>query len=178
MVCNWSRTDCDDLLRRLARMLVPVVGVDLVADDGVAILLNAHDRRGLVVGVGLLVDVVGRAEVERLHAQLAGKEALGELDFEVELAVRDFADVGMRVGVVADLVAFAHHALHQADVLRGLVADHQEGALDALLLQDVEDLRRPLGIGSVVEGERDFVGMVAVLLRWCRCADRHPCARR
>ena len=72
------------------RTLIPVVGVDLVADDGVSFLLNAHDRRGLIVGVGLLVDVVGRAEVERLHTQLAGKEAFGELDFEVEPALAKF----------------------------------------------------------------------------------------
>ena len=50
------------------------------------------------------------------------------------------------------------------DVVRGLGADEHEGALDVLLLQDVEDLRRPLGIGAVVEGERKLVGMVAVLL--------------
>ena len=133
MVFNWSRTDWVISGGRLARMLVPVVGVDLVADDGVAVLLDAHDRRGLVVGVGLLVDVVGRAEVERLHAELAGEEALGELDLEVELARRDFADVGMGVGVVADLVAFAHDALHQADILRGLGADDHEGAFDVLV---------------------------------------------
>ena len=77
-----------------------------------------HDGRGLVVGVGLFVDVVGRAEVERLHAELALEEALGEVDLEVELARRDFADVGMRPGVVADLVAFADDALHEADVAR------------------------------------------------------------
>ena len=58
-------------------------------------LLNAHDRRGLVVGVGLFVDVVRRPEVERLHAQLAGEEAFGELHFEVKRSRRDFADVGM-----------------------------------------------------------------------------------
>ena len=71
---------------RLVDALIPVVGVDLVADDDVAILLDAHDRSGLIVGVRLLVDVVGGAEVERLDAQLAGEEAFGELDFEVELA--------------------------------------------------------------------------------------------
>jgi hypothetical protein len=54
-------------------MLIPVVGVDLAADDDVALILNAHDGRGLVVGVGLLVDVVRGAEVERLDAELAGK---------------------------------------------------------------------------------------------------------
>ena len=109
--------DLGDLGGRLAGMLVPVVGVQLAADDGVAGLLDALDRSGLVVGVRLFVDVVGRTEVERLDAELAGEEALGELEFEVQLAVGDFADVGMGPGVVADLMAFAHHALHEADVL-------------------------------------------------------------
>jgi len=58
----------DDLLWGLARVLVPVIGVDLVADDGVAEILDAIYRGGLVVGVGFLVDRVWRAEVERLHA--------------------------------------------------------------------------------------------------------------
>ena len=72
------------------RMLIPVVGVDLVADDGEAKLLDALDGRGLVVGVGLFVDVVGRTEVERLHAELAGEETFGEIDFEVELVAWRF----------------------------------------------------------------------------------------
>ena len=97
----------DDLLRSFARMLVPVVGIDLVADDGVAEILDALDGSGLIVGVGFLIDGVGRTEVERLHAELGGKEALGEVELEVDLPVGDFADVGMRPGVVADLVAFA-----------------------------------------------------------------------
>ena len=106
-----------DLLRRLARMLVPVVGVDLVADDDVAKLLDAVDGRGLVVGVGLLVDGVGRPEVERLHAQLRREQALRQVQLQVDLALRDFADVRMREGVVADLVAFAIDPLHDADVV-------------------------------------------------------------
>ena len=77
----------DDFLGRLAGMLVPVVGVDFAADDGEAVALDAHHGRGLVVGLGLLVVVVGRTEVERLHAELALEEALGEIDLEIELAV-------------------------------------------------------------------------------------------
>ena len=128
MVCNWASTDVDDLLRRFLR--------GFSFQSSVSILLPMmvrpscwmrHDRRGLVVGVGLFVVVVGRAEVERLHAQLALEEALGEIDLEIELAVGDFADVGMGLGVVADLVALAHDALHEADVVRGLGADEQEG---------------------------------------------------
>ncbi len=66
-------------------MLVPVIGVDLAADDGVSVLLDALDGGGLVVGVGLLVDVVRRAEVERLNAELAGEKPLGELDLQIQL---------------------------------------------------------------------------------------------
>ena len=127
-------------------------------------LLDVLDGGGLVVGVGFFVDVVRRAEVERLNAELAGEEPLGELDFEVELAVGDFADVGMGVSVVADLVAFAHDALHEADIFLGLSADEHEGAFDVFLLEDVQNLWGPLGVGSVVEGERNFVGVVSVLL--------------
>ena len=75
-----------DLLRSLARILVPVVGVDLVADDDVAKALDAVDGRGLVVGVGLLVDGVGRPEVERLNAEFGGEETLGKVELEVDLA--------------------------------------------------------------------------------------------
>ena len=46
----------------------------------------------------------------------------------------------------------------------GLIADHHEGAVDVLLLEDVEDPGRPFGIGAVVKGERDLVGVVAVVL--------------
>src|ERR1035441_9438015 len=82
-----------DFVRGLDGMLVPVVCVDLVADDGVAVFLNLDDGSGLVVGVGLLVDVVGRTEVEGMNAELAGEQALGEPYLEVEPAWRDFADV-------------------------------------------------------------------------------------
>ncbi len=101
-------------------MLIPVVGVDLVADDGVAVALDAISGLGLIVGVRLLIDVVGRTEVERLDAELAGKEPLGQVEFEIKLARRDFADVRMREGVVADLVPFADDALQQSDIVLGL----------------------------------------------------------
>ena len=66
----------------LRGVLAPVVGVDLVADDDVAELLDVLDGSGLIVGVGLLIDGVGRAEVDRLDAQLGGEEALGEVRAE------------------------------------------------------------------------------------------------
>ena len=50
-----------------------------------------------------------------------------------------------------------------ADVVLGLLADHEEGSDDVVLLEDVEDLRRPGWVGAVVEAERDLFGVVAVL---------------
>ena len=142
----------DDFVRGFEWVLIPVVGIDFAADDGVAHLLDAPGGRGLVVGVGLFVDVVGRAEVERLHAKLALKQALSEGDLEFNLARRDDADVGMRPGMIADLVAFADDALHEADVLGSLRADGHECAFDVLGLENIENLGRPCGIGTVVEG--------------------------
>ena len=51
--------------------------------------MRTHGR-SLIVGVGLFVDIVGRAEVERLHAEFAGEEAFGEFYLEVELIVARF----------------------------------------------------------------------------------------
>src|SRR6185437_606339 len=76
-----------DLLWGLARVLVPVVGVDLVAENDVAHALNAIDRRGLIVGIGLLVNGVGWAEIKRLNAKLGGEEALGEIELQIDLGV-------------------------------------------------------------------------------------------
>jgi len=153
-----------DLLRGFAGVFVPVVGVELVAEDGVAAALDVVDGSGLVVGVGLLVDGVGRTEEEGVDAELGAEETFGEVELEIDLSGGDVGDVGVGEGVVADLVAFAVDALHETDVVFGDLADHEEGALDVVPLEDVEDLWGPVGVGAVVEGERDHVGLVAVLL--------------
>ena len=70
----------------------------------------------------------------------------------------------MGVGVVADLMALAHHTLHDADVLLGLFTDEHEGSFDAFVAENIENLWRPLGVGAVVEGERYLLGVIAVLL--------------
>ena len=142
-------------------MLIPVAGVDLVADDGVAIALDAVGGFGLIIRVRLFIDVVGRAEVERLDAEFTGEEALCEVELEVELARRNFADVRMREGVVADLVTFANDALHQSNILFRRCANHEECTLHVAGFKDVEDLWSPLGVGSVVEADGNLVGVIA-----------------
>ena len=120
-LCDLLEDAVGDLLRRLARMLVPVVGIDLVADDDIAKVLDAVDGRCLVVGVRLLVDRVRRPEVERLHAELGREQPLRQVQFKVDVACGDFADVRMEPGMVADLVAFAIDPLHDADVVLRLL---------------------------------------------------------
>ena len=59
----------------------------------------------------------------------------------------------MEVGVIADLVAFALDALHEADVFLSFGADHHERALDIFLFENVENFRGSIWDQAVVEGE-------------------------
>src|SRR5271166_1728459 len=153
-----------DLLRRLARVLIPIVGIDLVADDGVAHLLNAISGGGLVVRVRLLIDRVGRTKIKRLDAELGGKEPLGEIQLQLDLAVGYFADIRMRKRVIADLMAFAYVTLQETGIVLPLLTNHQERGLHVVLLQHVENLWRPGGIGAVVKAQRKLIRVVPVLL--------------
>ena len=42
-----------------------------------------------------------------------------------------------------------------------VLADDEEARMNALLLEDVEDLRRPVRVGPVVEGQRELARCVA-----------------
>jgi hypothetical protein len=75
---------------------------------------------------------VGRAEVERLNAQLALEEALGQVQLNLEITDRDVADVGMGEGVVADLVAFVENAFGDAGILFRLRAPIRKNVAFAL----------------------------------------------
>jgi len=67
-------------------------------------------------------------------------------------------------GVVADLLTLPIHLADDVGVFGHLLADHEEGGLDVVTLQHVEDARRPDRIGPVVEGERDLMrGRAAAL---------------
>ena len=151
-----------NLVRRTPRIVAPVVGVNLVADGDVTQLLRQLQRPHLVGGIGLLVDGIRRPEQHRLHAQFALEEAFGQVQLDLEIALGNVADVRMGEGVVADFVAFGINPLGKAGILLRLHADQEKGRLDAFLLQHVEDLRRPLRVGAVVEGNCNFLGRAAV----------------
>src|SRR6185437_516689 len=108
----------------------------------------------------LLVDGIGRPEVERLNAEFRGEEPLGEVQLQVGGGDGDFADVRMAPGVVADLVAIAVDALEVADVVQRLFADDEERAGGMLLPENLQNLRRPCWVWAVVKAERDLFGVV------------------
>src|SRR5271167_994794 len=68
----------------------------------------------------------------------------------------------MSKGVVSDLVTFVVNALGDTGVLLSLESDEEERRLYALLPQHVEDLRSPLRIRTIVEGNGHLVGRAAV----------------
>jgi hypothetical protein len=57
------------------------------------------------------------------------------------------------VGVIAYLMSFVKDALIEFRVFSDVVADHEEGGVNAMLLQDVEDEWGSLGNWTVVEGQ-------------------------
>ena len=61
------------------------------------------------------------------------------------------------VGVVADAVAALHHVLEDVRMFADIVAHQEEGGLDAVPVQQVQDPGRHLGDGAVVEGQVDFL---------------------
>ena len=50
----------------------------------------------------------------------------------------------MGEGVIAEIVPLGESSLHKSRIGGAVLADDEEGRVDALFLQDVEDFRRPM----------------------------------
>src|SRR3974390_3411548 len=70
----------------------------------------------------------------------------------------------MRVGVIAELMALGEDSLDQSRTRLGVAADDEKRRLHMFGFEDIEDLRRPLRIGTVIECQCDFLWMVAAEL--------------
>src|SRR5690348_8039655 len=67
----------------------------------------------------------------------------------------------MGVSVIADFVAVGVFAFDDVGVAVGFDADDEKARGNALFFEDAENLRRPGGIGAIVESERDEFGIGA-----------------
>ena len=97
-------------------------------------------------------DVIVRTEQHGANTQATGKQALGEIHFYPHVAGADRADVGMRKGMVPDLVTFAINALRQTTELLHLDSNEKKRSRHLLPFEDVENFRCPFGIGTIVKG--------------------------
>ena len=76
----------------------------------------------------------------------------------VDAAGRDQGQVEMAPGVVADQVSGGDNLLDERRLGLGVAADQKEGCAHVAAGQKFEQARRPVGIGTVVEGERQLAG--------------------
>jgi hypothetical protein len=67
----------------------------------------------------------------------------------------------MREGVISYVVPLGENALNEFGIGLGVLADDEEGCVNILGFQDVEDFRCPFGVGTVVEREGDLMGHVS-----------------
>src|SRR5215472_17697548 len=68
----------------------------------------------------------------------------------------------MRERVVPDQMSFVINPLCDSRKLVGLNANQKEGRPGILFLEDIENLRSPLWVGTIVERDRDFIRTIPV----------------
>ncbi len=160
-----------DLIGAVARIVAPVVGIDLVADGDVAHVLRDLERADLVFGVGFGVNRIRRAKQNRANAQAAGKKLLGKIQFHrAHESPRNVADVGMSKRMVPDFVALAVDAVGDVGKFVGLNPDQKKRGRRLFALKHIQNLGGPFRVRAIVEGEGDFVR--------ARSVARHPVGLR
>src|SRR5690242_437518 len=84
---------------------------------------------------------------QRLNQTLRG------VNLEPHQKVRQFGQVGMRKGVISQFVTLAGDTSHNAWMLERLKPCDEECRFDVLLLENVKNLLRVIGIGAVVKSD-------------------------
>ena len=67
----------------------------------------------------------------------------------------------MRKGMIANFVTFVHDATQQVGVRLSVLANHEERSRHILLFEYVQNCRRPVRIGSVIETQGDRSRMIS-----------------
>src|SRR5581483_6601981 len=146
-----------NLLGAAVRIIAPVAGIELVAHGDIAQVLRGFERAHLIFGVGLLIDRIGWPEENGSDAEPAGKQLLGQVQFQLHEHVRDVRDIGMAEGVIADLMAFVVDPPSYAAELVGLYADQEKRGRRVLAFENVQYCRGPLRIRPVVKRQGNLI---------------------
>ena len=89
----------------------------------------------------------------RRPEEMAADVGIGMLHVVVVLVDGAVEGADVVVGVVAHLMALVDDALIEMGIAAHVVADHEKGGMDAMLLENVEDVGGSLGNGTVIEGQ-------------------------
>ena len=143
---------------------LPVDRIDMLADGDIAEVLRHFDRQDFVGIGGFGVAQIGRAEQAHGMSGQRFQQALRRIHFQRHGFGRNVGQVGVGVGMAADVVAVFEDALDNPRIGFRIRIDEEECAGNVFLLEDVENLRRPFRIRPVVESERDFLFRRAELL--------------
>ena len=148
----------DQLHHLIDRQFLPVQRVDMRADRQIAKLLRFDDGHDLVGIAGLGVAQIRRAQHPHRTARQRFEQTLGRVQFQTHGCQRRVGQIGVSEGVIAHFMPLGQDALHQPRMRFHIRADDEEAGLNMLGLQNVEDLRRPVRIGSVIESQRQLLG--------------------
>ena len=143
-VCRLGHNAFDDLLRR---RLLPIVGIDLEPNGQVAQFLGFLQGRDFLGAGRLRITKIGWPEKPRGPPRQSFDQALGRVDLDACDAVRGLAEIGVCERMVAEIVPFGEHSLNKSRIGGAVLADNEEGRVDALLLEDVQDLGVQSGLG-------------------------------
>ena len=77
-------------------------------------------------------------------------------DFGQQLVGRSLRWFAVEVRMISQIVTFLGNAADDVRILRRFATHDEEGRLDSKLVQDVQDLRSALRIGTVVKGQRNL----------------------
>ena len=142
---------------RLAVLQAPVIRIDALADNQVSELLRIGKLRHFLGIFRLVIDAVRRAEKDRLYPERAFNQALRQIQLPADFrACNAVVELWMSKGMISNFMAFGILALQNIRPLVGHVADHEEHTGYVLLLQNIQDLRSPFRIGTIVKGKGDF----------------------
>ena len=176
-----SRPDSVSLMIESTGDGLPILRVVAQAHRVVALARRDPDGLKLVRGRRGCITEVGRAEERRPVVQHRFEQALGGIELEPRPLVRHQREVGMGIGVTADLVSFVVDPPRQEDVRVDVLADDEERGRHVAGAQRVEDHRRPRPVRPIVERQRDLVLALAVAIddvgrrvRGDRIADDEP----
>src|SRR5437588_1715742 len=76
--------------------------------------------------------------------------------------------VRMIIGMVPNLVPFVDNSPDQSGIFFGVYSNQKERGLRVCLFQDVQNLRRPLRVGTIVKSDRNLMLPTRALMiqRW------------